>query len=32
MLRKMILAAILAATMALSLATTAGAGLVPPCC
>jgi len=31
-MRKLILAAILAATMALSLATTAGAGVLPPCC
>jgi hypothetical protein len=31
-MRKLIIAAILAATMALSLATTAGAGMVPPCC
>ncbi len=32
MLRKMILAAILAATMVLSLAMSTSAGFVPPCC
>jgi hypothetical protein len=31
-MRKLILAAILAATMALSLAMTASAGVLPPCC
>jgi hypothetical protein len=31
-MRKLILATILAATMAIALATTAGAGPLPPCC
>jgi hypothetical protein len=31
-MRKYILAATLAATMLLALATTAGAGWTPPCC
>ena len=31
-MRKLMLAAILAATMALSLATAASAGVIPPCC
>jgi hypothetical protein len=31
-MRKLILAAILAATMAMALATTVAAGPIPPCC
>ena len=31
-LKKLMLAAILAATMALSLASVASAGVIPPCC
>jgi len=31
-MRKLIIAVILAATMAITLATTAGAGVLPQCC